>query len=79
MAKKKKTKKRQVRKKGFFSRFPPLSRLDHGDIGLIKIASFAFALWIATLFPEEIALYGQYYLAVFLLACARPFYRYYLK
>ena len=74
-----KKKKRLVKKKGVFGTLPALSKLDHFDILLIKVSVFTLALWLATLFPEEIAPYGQYFFAVFLIASIRPFYRCYIK
>ena len=60
-----------------------LQKLNCTDIGLIKLASFIFALWLIALLPG-FANWVQstshwWFLVISIVAAARPFHKFYLK
>ncbi|MCK5474803.1 MAG: hypothetical protein KAI53_05340 [Candidatus Aenigmarchaeota archaeon] len=60
-----------------------MKKLDVTDIGLIKLSVFAFALWLVS-FSQSFAAWVQsvhpiWFLAIFVAAAVRPFYRAYIQ
>lgn len=60
-----------------------LKKLDAYDIGLIKLGMFVFALLVVSLSPAFASWVQSvnplWFLIVFVVVCARPFNRYYIK
>ena len=59
-----------------------LKKLDVMDIGMIKLSVFAFTLWLVSYFGSfatwVLSVNPMWFLAVFILAAVRPFYRAYI-
>jgi len=60
-----------------------VKKMDEWDVGLIKLSVAAFILFVITIWPAALSLTLSispwWYLIVFVLAAARPFYRIYIK
>jgi len=60
-----------------------LKKLDVWDMGLIKLSSMAFILFLITIWPAAMSLVhsigGWYFLLAFIILVARPIYRAYIK
>tara|TARA_Y100000310_G_scaffold290626_1_gene317975 strand:- start:950 stop:1156 length:207 start_codon:yes stop_codon:yes gene_type:complete len=60
-----------------------LKRMDVLDIGLVKLSSAAFILFVITIWPAAMDLVHSinpwYFLIAFIIIAARPFYRAYIK
>jgi len=60
-----------------------LQKLNCTDIGLIKLASFVFALWLVSVLPGFAnwvqSINHWWFLIIFIVAIARPFYKGYIK
>jgi len=52
-----------------------IKNMDCADMSLTKISVFAFALMIAKLWMPILNLEWYWYLAIFIITAARPFYR----
>ncbi len=60
-----------------------IKKMDYWDIGLIKLASMAFILFLITIWPAAmdlvVGINPWYFLIAFVIFAIRPFYRAYLK
>ena len=56
-----------------------IKELDWADMGLIKIASAAFALMVAKLWVPLLSLDWYWYGLIFIVTAIRPMYKAYLK
>jgi len=66
---------------GFFN--DKVRKMDFWDVGLTKLSTAAFVLFIITIWPAAMSLVSSinpwYFLIALVILAARPFYRVYLK